>query len=127
MAKTKRFEGGGEVERFEKHVPLQSRQVQQGLYGTRSKLPDALDKAAMARGKNTDFSGSSDVWYPSELSEAAKKRISDGKQRISDVADEYEREANRGIQKKAKGGSISSASSRVDGCAVKGKTKGRFV
>ena len=26
-----------------------------------------------------------------------------------------------------KGGSISSASSRADGCAVKGKTKGRFV
>lgn len=29
--------------------------------------------------------------------------------------------------KKAKGGSISSASSRGDGCAIRGKTKGRFV
>jgi len=29
--------------------------------------------------------------------------------------------------KKAKGGKISSASSRADGCATKGKTKGRFV
>ena len=29
--------------------------------------------------------------------------------------------------KKAKGGSVSSASSRADGCATKGKTKGRFV
>ena len=29
--------------------------------------------------------------------------------------------------KKAKGGSVSSASKRADGCAVKGKTKGRFV
>jgi hypothetical protein len=29
--------------------------------------------------------------------------------------------------KKAKGGKVSSASSRADGCAVKGKTKGRFV
>ena len=27
----------------------------------------------------------------------------------------------------AKGGKVSSASSRADGCAVKGKTKGRFV
>ena len=27
----------------------------------------------------------------------------------------------------AKGGSVSSASKRADGCAVKGKTKGRFV
>lgn len=29
--------------------------------------------------------------------------------------------------KKAQGGKVSSASSRADGCAIKGKTKGRFV
>jgi hypothetical protein len=29
--------------------------------------------------------------------------------------------------KKAKGGKVSSASSRADGCAVKGKTKGRYL
>ena len=29
--------------------------------------------------------------------------------------------------KKAKGGMVSSASKRADGCAVKGKTKGRMV
>ena len=29
--------------------------------------------------------------------------------------------------KKAQGGKVSSASSRADGCAVKGKTQGRFV
>jgi hypothetical protein len=33
----------------------------------------------------------------------------------------------RPIVKKAKGGSVSSASKRADGCATKGKTKGRFV
>jgi len=32
-----------------------------------------------------------------------------------------------GAVKKAKGGTVSSASKRGDGCAVKGKTKGRFV
>ena len=31
------------------------------------------------------------------------------------------------IVKKAKGGSVSSASKRADGCAVKGKTRGKFV
>ena len=31
------------------------------------------------------------------------------------------------IVKKAKGGSVSSASKRADGCAVKGKTKGRMI
>jgi hypothetical protein len=31
------------------------------------------------------------------------------------------------VNKMAKGGSTSSASKRADGCAIKGKTKGRFV
>lgn len=31
------------------------------------------------------------------------------------------------VKKMAKGGKVSSASSRGDGCATKGKTKGRFV
>ena len=31
------------------------------------------------------------------------------------------------VEKKAKGGSISSASSRADGCAIRGKTKGTIV
>jgi hypothetical protein len=31
------------------------------------------------------------------------------------------------VKKYAKGGSVSSASKRADGCATKGKTKGRFV
>jgi len=31
------------------------------------------------------------------------------------------------VKKYASGGSVSSASKRADGCAVKGKTKGRFV
>lgn len=31
------------------------------------------------------------------------------------------------VKKMAKGGSVSSASKRADGCAVKGKTKGRMI
>ena len=31
------------------------------------------------------------------------------------------------VKKKSKGGTVSSASKRGDGCAIKGKTKGRFV
>jgi hypothetical protein len=31
------------------------------------------------------------------------------------------------VKKMAKGGSVSSASKRADGCAIKGKTKGRMV
>lgn len=34
---------------------------------------------------------------------------------------------SRPVEKKAKGGMVSSASKRADGCAIKGKTKGRIV
>ena len=37
------------------------------------------------------------------------------------------RDAVRGQRGYAKGGSVSSASSRADGCAVKGKTRGKMV
>jgi hypothetical protein len=41
-------------------------------------------------------------------------------------SDEGMRKGGR-VKKMAKGGSVSSASKRADGCATKGKTKGRFV
>jgi len=43
-------------------------------------------------------------------------RSSDSSDRTPRMSDDY-----------AKGGKVSSASSRADGCAVKGKTKGRIV
>jgi hypothetical protein len=71
------------------------------------------------------------IKYPG--ADAAKKKIKDEK----DAADKAEKAANsvapvglkRGgtVKKMAKGGSVSSASKRADGCATKGKTKGRFV
>ena len=118
-----------DVERLGKHVSLRPRQIQQGLYGATSKLPDALEKAALARGKNPDFSGSSDVTIPLDNpSDMAKKRVSEGMQRISDVADEYQRESTRGIKpenRMKKGGKV--AKVRGHGIEIRGKTKGRFV
>ena len=62
------------------------------------------------------------VW--SEEGQAAKeKNINRKLDKASELADQYKRET-RGM---SKGGKVSSASSRADGCAVKGKTKGRFV
>ena len=45
-----------------------------------------------------------------------KSRSYDSNDRTPRTSDDY-----------AKGGKVSSASSRADGCATKGKTKGRFV
>ena len=45
------------------------------------------------------------------------------------VDDKFEKVLKKGgaVKKMAKGGSVSSASKRADGCAVKGKTKGRMI
>ena len=40
---------------------------------------------------------------------------------------DYNEEPDTAPVKKAKGGSVGSASKRADGCAVRGKTKGRMV
>lgn len=45
----------------------------------------------------------------------------------SGKAAEISRRSAMGTLKRAKGGSVSSASKRADGCAQRGKTKGRFV
>ena len=51
------------------------------------------------------------------------------KTRSDEDIDELAREVARGKAKKnmKSGGKVSSASSRADGCAVRGKTKGRMV
>ena len=45
----------------------------------------------------------------------------------AEAAAELLRESRRGKAGYKKGGKVSSASSRADGCAIKGKTRGRFV
>jgi hypothetical protein len=46
---------------------------------------------------------------------------------VNEAAREDGKKRGGSIQKYAKGGSVSSASSRADGCAQRGKTKGRMV
>ncbi len=59
--------------------------------------------------KASEFSGEMSFGSP-------RGRSSDSSDRTPRMSDDY-----------AKGGKVSSASSRADGCAVKGKTKGRIV
>ena len=57
------------------------------------------------------------------------ERVSIGRGRQGDVGVGASIPFKKGgkVKKMAKGGSVSSASKRADGCATKGKTKGRFV
>jgi len=59
--------------------------------------------------RESEFSGEMSFGLP-------KSRNYDSGDRTPRMSDDY-----------AKGGKVSSASKRADGCAVKGKTKGRFV
>ena len=54
--------------------------------------------------------------------QAPRKAVGDAYDKLRDMIG-----AGKKPVKKAKGGSVSSASKRAYGCAVKGKTKGRFV
>jgi len=61
-----------------------------------------------------------------EEQEAQRKRDAEQERRQKNMEDTVE--GKKPTVKKAKGGSVkSSASRRADGCATKGKTKGRFV
>lgn len=70
---------------------------------------------------STSFGGS--PMTPKDTAGAVKKRAKGGK-----ISDEPTGGKKRTKAKKyASGGKVSSASKRADGCATKGKTKGRFV
>lgn len=56
----------------------------------------------------------------------AAKRMMGNKPRTEDEMSELAREVGRGMNYKA-GGKVSSASKRADGCAIRGKTKGRII
>lgn len=64
---------------------------------------------------------------------AGKEKVENLRRTYGPSQDERDRMARNGMKKggkvktMAKGGKVSSASSRGDGCCVKGKTKGRFV
>lgn len=57
-----------------------------------------------------------------------RKRISEEAAQAGREAEDEVKRERRGVIKKAKGGSVkSSASKRADGCAVRGKTRGKMV
>ena len=78
-------------------------------------------KGAMGNTKTRPPSPSDDLVPPSMLPD--KPGIPPGK----GFGDDIPREKEKKPKKMSMGGSASSASKRADGCAVKGKTRGKFV
>jgi hypothetical protein len=82
------------------------------------KYKDAAVDAVKGLGTTAKMYTSS---LPKAAMHAAKNRLIDGPIKDKD------KKAKGGSVGYKKGGSVSSASKRADGCAVKGKTKGRMV
>lgn len=62
------------------------------------------------------------------IEKEADKYLGTSKADVSSAIDAYKEGADKAKAKTyAKGGKINSASARADGCAVRGKTKGRMV
>jgi alkylated DNA repair dioxygenase AlkB len=65
--------------------------------------------------------------YIVDPAKAAYKKVKEGIMGTEAQNKYYEDKEKAKSVRKAKGGSVSSASKRGDGCAVKGKTKGKMV
>ena len=117
--------------RLSKYIKLPDEDIGgQGFPRLSSKTQAAVRAARLAEGKEP-FEGvksyvADEAEQGKNLRPYAKKVLADERQKVGELADQYKREA-RGQAAYKKGGKVSSASSRADGCAVKGKTKGRFV
>ena len=127
--KKRKFNEGGQTaeEKLEKYVRVPTEAVGGRFPAVKSKLPAASRAARLAEGKepmeNTmrDYA-EAEVLEGDNLRKTAKQNIADERQKISELADQYKRET-RG--KKA-GGTIRADSSRADGIASRGKTRGKM-
>jgi hypothetical protein len=111
--KTKKYDMGGLAEaglaagldEYEKKKkPLPADNISSESKAPRINLTDRISNAVKGAGQRLK----DNVMGTEEQNKAAQERMDKAK-------------------KMAKGGSVSSASKRADGCAIKGKTKGRMV
>jgi hypothetical protein len=127
-----KFADGGETaeEKLGKYIRVPTEAVGGRFPAIKSKLPAASRAARLAEGaepmENTmrDYAAA-EVEDGENLRPMAKKNIAAERQKISELADQYKRETRGKVPGAKKGGMT--ASSRADGIAQRGKTKGRMV
>ena len=77
-----------------------------------------------AKGGPTDEGSANEVLFPKGMQKTAQEMLEQAKKEKREAK---EIKAPSKVSGMKKGGSVGSASKRADGCATKGKTKGRFV
>ena len=127
--KTKKYATGGEMSPNEVVADIDRRQNEEDL--------DLVPRAGrMMRNKlNEDLTGGAYVGNKLNVGKDRGSRLGRASKEDSEMI--MRQDAKSGMNRNprmgglafgmAKGGSVSSASSRADGCAVRGKTKGKMV
>ncbi len=139
--KKRKFAGGGTTaeEKLEKYIPVPSEYVGGRYPSASSKLPAASRAARLAAGEKSaenymPLYAAAEAEEGDKLRPFAKDVLAKERQKISELADQYKREM-RGIKDTSLRGKIrevtglkkgGSVSSRADGIAQRGKTKGRM-
>ena len=124
------------ADRLSKYVNLQDLPEGSRWQTPVSKLKDAMEQTDIASGKKPNKIAQDYVTDIADgsVSDYGQSVVDKKKQEIGELADQYKREARgvkdtsiRGKIREAtgmkKGGKVSSASSRADGCAIRGKTR----
>jgi hypothetical protein len=132
------------VERLGKYIPLPNEDLRLGtIPRISSTLPAATRAENLAAGEGRDTEpymrdAAIDVESGRGLRPKQRENVDKQLQKIGELADQYKRETRgkkdtslrgkiRDLTGMKSGGKVSSASSRADGCCVKGKTKGRYI
>jgi hypothetical protein len=123
---TGKLKGQSIMDTVRKYSPNQAAEVDEGDANTK-KYGEAASKdftegkyGSAAFNAAKGFGSAADTMLlkaPKAAAFAVRNRLVDGAKKASGGK----------VQKYAAGGSVSSASKRADGCAVKGKTRGKFV
>jgi len=118
------------IKKLEKYIPLKETEVGAKFPSRTTKSVAAMDAADLAEGVNPGKSNKDavdmyttgrDMGWSKEGQAAKEKNINRKLDKASELADQYKRET-RGM---VKGGKVS-ASSRGDGIAQRGKTRGKM-
>jgi len=104
--------------------PVRKGKVKAVEPGSDIRVNQLMNEAGEKRKKAQDLS---QMYMGSDLSKAANTKRANMAEEDAEVLTERAKQYRKGIEGKKAGGMIgSSASSRADGCCVKGKTKGRM-
>ena len=126
--KMKRFENGGSIDEDVRARAMKSVEGLEGIKGSDIEDETGTAKGSIKRNEYGDLYDSEMKVKPKAKPKAKAEPKAEPK-KTSSFADKTSSFAGKtsSFKKMASGGSVSSASKRADGCAIKGKTRGKMV